>query len=744
MEMGKRANVHGNSGRETLNTHARMQNYCNEPIKLNGSLALTAEPIASYPSELLTSITSTLAPTSPLNIQPASSGGAPAQQTARQSGASARQYQVLLVGTGDGRLKRLVLVSDSASQRIKALEFDSLQVVASEAGASGSGGANGGEQQQPTAILQDLNLIPRHNPQLNWPAGTNSANSNSDSRWHQHALVASAHKLVKVRVNSCKAQRQRLGQQVAAGSGNSQNASTIDECLACAQVQDPFCGWCSSASACTTRDECLSSGLSAHNNHAIHWTPFDSIRCSNYQPVSPKNVALQADALAGQQQPLVDVNVRLGQANGPLAPGQLAARLAQAQFSCHFDYLAHWNQSAGGSGDGPQPSGATTKATQARLNLQANTVAIGCPLPTPNQRPSLAPGQTDHMRVRLGVRLQANERLEPAAAELVERALGMRLQGQSEEGAGGRTGGVQEAGSRTQGAEGGRAGDEQARSEPIERELTLYDCSLNTNCHACLSAGSAGRRWACAWCPLSGRCTHNSSHPDYGCAASAVASTTPLSQHAPHSIRGSHLTPSLDLAQARAFSLAIGKLAQCPAPGELGAAAAAGGAQQEASANNLAVPGEGQLVATPAPLPSRPAASGQPEILVPNQARRAIQVPLARPLQHFQRDNRRVFKLECLVELEGAKARLPARLLDNQLVGCQESAFSYQAETATQRAALSVILGETQVIETAAGELAVFNLIWATRAQSQVPQTNAAKWNFDPNCLAKLPTNQTQ
>uniref|UniRef100_A0A6G1S6K0 Plexin-B n=1 Tax=Aceria tosichella TaxID=561515 RepID=A0A6G1S6K0_9ACAR len=790
------------------------QGYCNEPVKLNGSIALVAEPIQSNDSELITSITSTLAPTSPVNIQwppqttvnSGSAGGSGSAGKQQQQTNSIRQHQVLIAGTSDGQLKRFVLVASDS--RLSALEFDSVAVVPPESH-GGVSGAGGSSDQSPGAasasatspILADMHLIPASNPQLAGDSGLQDQARSTSSNRQQFVVAATAHKLVKLRVNACKASvRQQLTpatingrQQLAtANSEPNNNSSIVDDCLACSQLQDPFCGWCSNLGSCTTRDDCISASIAnvettsttgsvsttAQQQHhttttttttTIHWTPFDSIRCSNYQPISPKNVPVQADSL------VVDVNVRLNLKHKPMGitqqpqtstaqlggqHHQLAAKLAKAHFVCHFDYLSLWNRSDSSSSSSspssaslPRPQGVTIKAIQARLNLHAGTVAIGCPLPVGSQRPSLRNQLTqsatsreqDYTRVRLSVRLattgtrssqqqqqdqSVQETEELADRVLLEQVLGMRPFGQPL------------ATSVVGGGSGSSAiGQHHYQSaDSIERELTFYDCSLNTDCRSCLSSGSAGRRWSCAWCPLSSKCTFNSSHPDYGCAASAVASTTPHSAQvqydystaagsgALNQIRGSHLTASLDRAQTSMLGLAIDRLDRCPRGGvptldgepadfsgvmpvarDAGFSGGAASAAAEQAGDRLGVSSGGSHAQDAITLGggggSKTSSSGVAsapinEILVPNNVRRSVQVPLARHIQHYQPREKRVIKLECQIELEGAKARFSARLLDNTNVICQESLYSYQAEIATQRAQLSVILNDNQVIET--------------------------------------------
>ena len=578
-----------------------------------------------FDSELITAISGTQAPTSPLSLQAQQQPPAGKQQLSSQ-----RQHQVLIAGTSEGALKRLVVAPNGLGE-LEAHEFDSFQLDES--------------RQQP--VLADLLLQPAHNPQLLGPTGETQ---------QQFLVAATAHRLVKLRVNSCPA-RARAG---------SRNSTTVDECLSCAHLRDPFCGWCASTGSCLARDECLAAAAGLHNaaDRPVLWSPFDSIRCADYQPLAPALLPLQAEASQ-----LVEVNVRLQQPATRSAGAQLAAQLAQSQFSCHFDYLAAWNRSAARL---PRPSGATTKAAQARLNLHASTVAIGCPLPAASQRPAEPAPHSDSLRVRLAVRL-AHPSPAGAGPEL-EQALGMRSGQQPEQ---------QVAGG-------------------IERELTLFDCSVHADCRSCLGPpATSGRRFVCAWCPLSNRCTFNASHPDLGCAASAVASTTP--QSAPGQIRGSHLTASLDRAQASVLSISMSHLAQCPpdSPSD-----GAGVGDEEASANGQQAAARGQDGAGAGSEPGQAKGSaGRDEILVPNNVRRSIQLQLRHSIQTIQ-PQKRVTKLECLIEVEGAKARVAARLVDGHLqVACQETLLSYQAELATQRAQLQIILNDHQLVETHEGEL---------------------------------------
>ena len=637
-------------------------NFCSEPLKLNGSLPLTSSPILTYDNELLTSIVATQAPTSPLSQQVQLLNHETSQQIRRPTvQGSSRQHQVLLVGTSSGALKRIALQSGDQGFGLRGVEFDSVQVD---------------EQQEP--ILADLNLIPANNPQLAELAPLSAAIA-------QFAIVATPNKIAKLRINSCRAPK----------GSRANNSSAMDECSLCAQLQDPFCGWCASTSSCSTRDECLLS--TTQSVSSLHWSPFDQIRCADYQPVVPQFVPIQTTS-----HQTIEVNVRVPhvqsakqrtQASANLQ--QLAHQLAQAQFTCHFDYLALANRSA----PMPQLSGATTKATQARLNLHTSTVVIGCPLPPPGQRAQLNEQRGgDQLRAKLSVRLASAQQFGHTNSDLtIQHLLGLRASRGSESLTGGGGGG------------GGGSGAATSGVDEIEREITLYDCSHHSSCRSCLSAGAAtgatGRRWSCAWCPLSSKCTFNASHADLGCVASAI-STTPHSAPSPNSnsLRAAHLMQSLDLAQTSVFGVSIERIGQCPATN----------AELDDSFELPTQPTQSSSSLSAPTIESRPAkveqarAKGQAngEILIPNNSRRSIQVNLRQPLGSNFANNNAKRKLECLLEIEGAKARLNGRLLEgNQLVVCQESTFSYQEEIATQRAQLLVIYNDNQVIEMTDGEL---------------------------------------
>lgn len=691
-------------------------NICNEPIKLNGSIPLVAKPVATYDSELLTSIASIQAPTSPLNQQPAAS----LSEARRHAQQSARQHQVLLAGTSDGQLKR-ILLAGSAGQPIRAVEFESIELEG-----SAGGGASGAEWAQ-EPILADLIVLP--------------AGASSDTPAHsgaRFALAATPHKLVKLRVNGCRAA------SLAGLNGRNQSASLTDQCQACSQLQDPFCGWCSSLNACVSRHECLQNQQNQQMQQArqaqqaqhpqqpqqpqqqtnpIHWQPFDQIRCADYEPVWPKFVPVQASS--GQQ--AIEVNVRLERQQQPMSAAAisgpqkqstqswpttaLAYQLSRAQFTCHFDYLSYANRSlASADFRQPRPSAATTKATQARLNLHTSTVSVACPLPAHSQRPQSSAGDT---RVRLLVRLAPPLLPDGPSGQLGQlvRALGMRTRNQA----------------RKPEPETETEHEHEPETEPtdapiqfdedpptIERVIGMYDCSAHSTCRACLQAGQSGDSqsgheyaYACAWCPLSNRCTFNASNPESGCAASALvgpsSTTTPSS--ASNSLRASHLAGSLDPEQASVFGLSIERPAKCPS-----------------SASNAL---EASTRKPPEPLGSSSNSNSniqtQPEILIPNLARRSVQIQLqASKMQLISQSSnsgpKRVsaqVKVECLFEIELAKARVSAKLVQQPdpsnsqqsigLVVCQELQFSYQDEIASQRAQVSVIINDNQAIETNEG-----------------------------------------
>lgn len=649
---------------------ASLANVCSEPLKLNGSLPLTSRPLLTYDDELLTAIASIQAPTSPVSASvPAtttSSSGQQQQQQDQRHWKSQRSHQVLVLGTGSGSIKRVLVQSANS-----ATELDSVQLTVA------------GQSSSDQAFAQEPVLADMH------------VSSAGD------LIAGTSRRIVKLKVNRCKL---NLGR-----SRQNNSSSIAGDCDQCQQLQDPFCGWCSSSSGCTTRDECLRAGSSAAGT--VQWSPFDQIKCHDYRPIEPRFVPLQSDNRRDLEHATVDVNVRLGQQ--PLQWQQAGSQLAQAQFICHFDYLRHANRSM--TSPLPRVSGATTKATQARLNPHTGTLSIACPLPAPAQRPLLSTSAIDQTRVRLSVRLSSSTE----QASLVEQLLGLASAASSSS----------SSGKRDEGAAG-------IADSSIQRELTMYDCSVHTSCRTCLSAGSqvqsndeasqrrGGPAWSCAWCPLSNRCTFNASHSEFGCAASAIAgpassssslyglaSTTPQSVNngVNNLVRASHLAMSLDQAQASVFGISIERLAQCPldAPSQSSSSSAA-------MSSLIPVTAPSSLAA-----PSTESSSGSTsrdtssEILIPNGSRRSIQVQL---------DNNRLASLaqrrvslsgsrfECLIEIEGAKARLAARFVEPNTFVCQENLFVYQEEVATLRGSLYLILPTAQstdggqAIDTLAGE----------------------------------------
>lgn len=609
---------------------------------------MQGEPVITYDDQLITAITATQAATSPLVI----TNNADTANKRQHLVQSQRQHQVLIAGTSDGSLRKIALIP-TADYSIKGVEFDSLQVD---------------ETSEP--ILADIHLTPPVNPQIQSPQTSDTTNN------HQYIILATPYKIAKLRVNSCKAPKK---------STPLTNSSIGDDCFACAQLQDPFCGWCSSSNSCSGRDECLQS--SQQQLGSVHWMPFDQIKCQDYNLISPSYVALQQTS-----NQLIDVNIRLANVSSqPKASlTALAHQLAQAQFQCHFDYQQHLNRTSA-SFALKQLTPAITKANQARLNLHTSTIVIACPLPPISQRPLSSPESADQFKTKLSVRLMTSLHSNGINAEQqqLHHFLGLRpLQRDP-------------------------AGQESSMSElvptsespTIERELTLYDCSVHSTCTGCLTAGAHSRNgaFACQWCPLSGRCTFNSSHPDLGCAASAIiSSTTPHSTYLPmpsvNSVRGSHLTASLDLNQQNVFGIAFDKPSQC-LPGEQPQArqTASNPQQQQQSAQQASEPSAGN------------SESRAKEILIPNNSKKSIQVQVSKHQLFSQQQGKR-FKLECQIEVEGAKARLPAKLQqpsgDQSSVICQEQLFQYQEEMATMRSQLTVILNDHQVIETFDGKFA--------------------------------------
>lgn len=734
-------------------------NYCNEPLKLNGSIPLAAKPAIWFDNELVTSVASTLAPTSPLSPSPqqvssSSSPSSSSPQDAKHShqfwmrslASSQRQHQVIVAGTSTGALKRLVLLDapDSAAaadSHLRAVEFDRLQVDPSE-----------------EPVLADLHLWPQRNPQIVTTTPTGASLPSRRKSPDQFALVGTAHKLAKIRINGCKAQQR----------SNATTSSLYDQCQTCAHTSDPFCGWCTTQSSCTTRDECIDASAKLSNSATgAHWAPFDQIQCADYQPVAPKFVPIQSSG-DSQTSAVVDVNVRLAGLAAPhLSPGgptgrgghlaaQFGARLARAQFQCHFAYLPHTYTTL----DSPRRfvAGATTKAMQARLNLHAAIVAIGCPLPALAQRPiGSTTEHQDHFRTKLSVRMmagsgehlsmvpissqqvqQSRSSAAPSVLQSLEQALGL---------AGDTGSGLNNS-----------ASDEQQRDEPleIERELVMYDCTIHRSCKSCLTAGSVGaqagsaKQWSCSWCPMTKQCTFDAAHAEYGCAASAlrplVGSGAGSGAATTTTTAATITSKSLDIAQQSWLSVSLDQVSQC----ESGAPPDVSPSQRTASAASL--PDEAMSAGSPSEtLPSRSGysslgASGaaanpsphhnqqQQEILVPSGSRRAIQVNLRRVLGNQIGAGKRAqtLKLECMLEFEGVRARLQARLatagqsqqskqattasVDSdpssqlQTVVCAETVFNYQSETAVLRAQLYVILNDNQVIDQADGEYKLYKL----------------------------------
>lgn len=653
-------------------------NFCHEPLKLNGSLPLVGAPLVQYDDELLTSVVASQAPTSPLNIQHQSQPAAAGSQAT----ANTRQHQVLVAGTSDGALKRIVVVPGRHGLGVRGIEFDSVQL----------------DEQRQEPILADLHLLPGQ-VQLQPPAS-----SQDEPAWGQQFVIAATpHRVAKLRVNACKA----LSKPPTSNQRQAANGSALaDECQQCAQLEDPYCGWCATTASCLSRDDCIQQSAKSAPpqptaqptgwSKPLSWQPFDQIRCSDYQPLAPQFVALQS-GLTNQNAPSVDVNIRLNQeAIKGASSAALALQLSQAQFSCHFDYSQPQQQPEHRQANQTNLllfqerlaiSGATTKATQARLNLNTLTVVLACPLPPVSQRPHQVPLGSDQLRTRLSVRLAAGSGgpLEGSSPAQLSSLLALWWAALTEP-AGQRPGGNQQQ----------QSAAHQKHEQPIERELTFYDCSVHTSCRSCLTSGGSRRLIGCAWCPLSNRCTFNASHPEFGCAASAMAagaSTTSASAGS-NQLKASHLAASLDQAQASLLGASIEQPSQCwfgqtpeSSPNEP-ARTPTIESSTASGASKILLDGVGPQLTK--------------EVLIPNEARRSIQVSLGKV------PNAKRLKLECLVEIEGAKARLPAKLLElagqQSVVACQESAFSYQEESATQHGQLTVILNDNQVIESTDGK----------------------------------------
>lgn len=647
---------------------------------------MVAQPVISFESELLTSISAFWAPSSPLS-------GALATPTSRSSH---RQHQILLAGTSDGQLKRIALLDNKQQQQqhsgIRAIELDSSQL------------SDARDHSEP--ILPRMLLLPQ----------------DPDPGHALSALVATPSKLVKLRVNGCRA---RTPLQHNNGS-SSHTHNLADSCNACASLEDPLCGWCSSSASCSTRHACAAAAPKAAAGHAPHWQPFDQIRCSDYEPISPGWVALQSEAAIS-----IEVNVPLkfnnNQAqhsstnsnNQTTTSADFGHQLAQAQFNCHFDYLGiQSNKSqlllaASKNNNNQVVLSSQTKATQARLNLHSSTVSIGCPLPTPAHRPSSAAGQ-EVLPVRLLVRLDpgSGSFASGGQQQQLEHALGMTPNGSG-------------ANNNQQLTDADQL--ELMRPPPaqIERTLTLFDCSAHSSCRGC-----AGSSFGCAWCPLTDRCTFNSSHPELGCAASALlgpasqllpaTSSTP-----PSALRASQLASALTPGQASLFGRSIDRLAQCP--GANGANDNHNPSPVARNHHQVSTIAESSVVA--AKPPHTPTQANQhhattppqaSEILIAHQSRRSVMLPLkASALQaivgagQLAKRAGAQLKIECLFELEQeARARVGAKLLQsappesphNPVVICQEMQFAYDEESALQRAQVHVIVNENQLVDSNQGE----------------------------------------
>lgn len=633
---------------------------------------MSAEPVISYDDLLITAIASTQAPTSPLLISQ-SNNNQEQRRLYQQAHSSQRQHQVLIAGSSEGSMKRIVLLPDNNNLSLRGVEFDSVQ-IADKSEQQQQHNHHQQQQQQASEqhqepILADLHLMPTINPQV-------SGGANVDSTSNQFAILATAHKAVKLRINSCKAQFN--------SNNKSQfnNRTTIEECHACAQLQDPFCGWCATSGSCMARDECLKTSMipattSNSVNHA-NWTPFDQIKCSDYQPISPQLVPIQST----NQNQLLDVNIKINIKNNQQQQvALLANQLAQTQFLCHFDYIALLTNR---TQQLPNVSGAITKALQARLNLHTSTVIIACPMPVYSQRPITL--KQDLIRVKLSVRLINNNN--ELATSSLQQLLGMKRLSSS----------VSSLTDNTQ---------QPDHIDQVEREFYLYDCSQYTTCGSCLSSSNSPQKLQqtlslnCQWCPLSNKCTFNASHPDLGCAASAIISTTPQSAIAasvvnPSSnhVRGSHLMNSLDQAQANVYATSFSHISQCPNLIM----------KQDSLSDSLSqMTAVSVMTTTPTTTQTAVAQDQQQqqqskEILIPNNSRQSIRIALnsLRAINQVKSisSNKRV-KYECLFDFDGAKMRLSAKLIEedslNIVVVCQEQLFSYQEEIATLRAQLNVI-----------------------------------------------------
>lgn len=596
-----------------------MANSCNEPIKLNGSIPLIAQPVITFDSDLLTSVGAFWTPTSPVTP----SSGGQQHRNNQQHHTHQRQHQILLAGTSEGELKRIALLDNpqlgGSMRNVRGHLLDSVQI--SDLAAN----------EKPNPILADMILLPAEQDQL------------------QSALVATPNKLVKLRVNGCRLQ---------AEAASNSSAGIWHNCASCAALEDPLCGWCSSAGACMSRHACLQRVTPTH----LHsWQPFDQIRCSDYEPVSPPAMPVQASTGS-----IVEVNVPLQQQQQqPSEPGvdlhqQLTWKLAQAQFQCHFDYLAHANKSQlvailGSSAN----AGAHTKALQARFNLHTNTVTIGCPLPNQAHRPSLAHANIGlELSSRLSLRMEPNlMNLSAQDAQFLEEVLNLKTRSDS-------------------------------NGAHLERTLTFYDCNQLTaaGCATCASSSHN-----CVWCPLANKCTFNGSHPEFGCQAQQL-SANQYKQVAVSKYQVSAASP-------------IEKPHSCPAT-------AVSNSQQ-----NPMTTAATSSTADAQQQPSR--LQQQHEILIAHQSRRAVVIPLKPNVlpqivsagQQIKRAGG-TLKVECLFELdEDSRARVAAKLVQSAppespsspAIICQEMTFAYGDELAIQRAQVQVIMNDNQIVETSEG-----------------------------------------
>ena len=254
-------------------------NFCNEAVKLNGTMPLHSQTLLIYPNTTLTAITA----------------------------AVAGKHTVAFLGTSDGRLKK-VLISNGH----EADEFEEVLV----------------DQGHP--ILGDLHL----------------------DHGQKFVYVSSPYKLAKIKVERCQEH------------GN---------CWQCLAARNPYCGWCSLESRCTLKADCDDNGrglatLSVPDRAPSgRWLSIDTAQCIDFEEVRPEQLP---------------IGVRT--ATVELIIAQLPALPYGASYLCVFG-----------------ENGTPIAARQTRHGLS-------CAVPPVNERPRIPPGE-DHVSVHLAVKSTVTE-----------------------------------------------------------------------------------------------------------------------------------------------------------------------------------------------------------------------------------------------------------------------------------------------------------------------------------------------